>query len=168
MPTLSKSFVWHLLAGLDGEVLTGRGRLTGLRFSFCPRLLWIFKGFSLFVGFSFCSKIRDMITLCAPEKLWRDIQEIFRRDVQLSGATLVDLPLCYLCLHLNLEQRRQTNNWEESRTQGWSSRGSSRTRPHCMAVNYFTTSAFLPTAKLISNTKDKVCFAPFNTHFPVG
>ena len=108
MPTLSKSFVWRLLAGLDGEVLTGRGRLTGLRFSFCPRLLWIFKGFSLFVGFSFCSKIRDMITLCAPEKLWRDIQEIFRRDVQLSGATLVDLPLCYLCLHLNLEQRRQT------------------------------------------------------------
>lgn len=34
-------------------------------------------------------------------------------------------------------------------------------------LNYFTTSAFLPTAKLISNTKDKVCFAPFNTHFPV-
>ena len=87
--------------------------------------------------------------------------------MQLSGANLADLPLCYLCLHLNLEQRRQTNNWEESRTQGWSSRGSSRTRPHCMAVNYFTTSAFLPTAKLISNTKDKVCFAPFNTHFPV-
>lgn len=87
--------------------------------------------------------------------------------MQLSGATLVDLPLCCLYLHLNLEKEGKRTRGKKAGPESGHPGATAGPNPTVWLQSYFTTSAFLATTKLISNAKDKVCFAPFHTHFPV-
>ena len=87
--TLSKSFVCRLLAGLDGKVLTGNGRPASLHFSFCSRLLWIFKFHHFYWAFFLLQNQGPGYFLCSRKTAWdvkqgtEDIQE--RRAAVGSG-----------------------------------------------------------------------------------